>query len=102
LGGQSVAAFAFIATTARFVLQSAGLRVWRRRARLARHFSASRARSPSGIGQQLSETVHDAAAMKGARRFAFAFGTTLAKSVDRRLQDDDATETEPKEERHRS
>jgi hypothetical protein len=60
-------------------------------------------RSPSGIRQQLSETVHDGAAMKAARRFAFAFGTTLAKGVDRRLQNDDATETERKErERDRS
>jgi hypothetical protein len=47
-------------------------------------FAAARGR-PSGIGQQLSETVHDGAAMKGARGFGFAFGTTLAEAVDRRV-----------------
>jgi hypothetical protein len=52
-------------------------------------FFAARAPSPSGIRQQLSETVHDRATTKGARRLVFAFGTTLAKSIDRRLQDDD-------------
>ena len=52
-------------------------------------FFVARAPLPSGIGQQLSETVHDRAATKGARRFVFAFGTTLAMGVNRRLQDDD-------------
>jgi hypothetical protein len=62
-------------------------------------FFVPRERPSSGIGQQLSETVHEDAAMKGARALVFAFGTTLAKSIDSRLQEEDGNETEPKRKR---
>src|SRR6266700_6856757 len=52
---------------------------------IERDFSCATRGRPSGIRQQLSETVHDGASVKGARTLAIAIGTRLAKGLDRRV-----------------